>query len=192
MLIVEHIASHLKVPATINESVLLCRADVLFLGVRKYPQDAAEVLPRPHSCTPTRNGVRGWNERNRTHWASSKTGFLDSGNGTAPWSLKVALSDQTPLLPRGLFGLCAHLDSHQSVTLLRENTLQKKKKKRLAPFISFNCSFFANAGRLRRQFYLQLHLSWSNCGCNLSWSRCWWWRQISDYTAHPLPSHHSR
>ncbi|KAI9542981.1 hypothetical protein NQZ68_013912 [Dissostichus eleginoides] len=52
--------------------------------VKKCPQDAAEVLPRQHSCTPTRNGVRGGNERNRTHGASSKVGFLDSGNGTAP------------------------------------------------------------------------------------------------------------
>ncbi|KAJ4924720.1 hypothetical protein JOQ06_003671, partial [Pogonophryne albipinna] len=56
--------------------------------VKKCPQDAAEVLPRQHSCTPTRNGVRGGNERNRTHGASSKVGFLDSGNGTPPRCLK--------------------------------------------------------------------------------------------------------
>lgn len=105
MLIVKHFASHLEVPVAINESILLCCADVLFRGVRKRPQDAAEVLPRLHSCTPTRNGGRGGNERNRTHGASSKAAFLDSGNGTAPRCLKVALSDQTSLLPRGLFGL---------------------------------------------------------------------------------------
>lgn len=188
MLIVKHFASHLKVPATIKEfplTILCHHIDVLFLRVRKMSigcqRGASSAWSQLHSCTPTRNSVSGGNERNRTHGASWKVGFLDSGNGTAPRCLKVALSGQTSLLLRGLQ---AHLDWHQSVRALRENILQKKKKKvdfkLMLLFGSFICYFFANPPWLCRQFYLHLHLSWSSCGCNLSWGRYWWWRQITD------------
>lgn len=112
-----------------------------------------------------------------------KWGFLDSGNGTAPRCLKVALSDQTSPLPRGLFGPWAHLDWHQSVTLFKGKHIRTKKPAAVRPpsdVLSLQKKKKNSAGRLRRHFYLQLHLSWSSCGCNLSWSRCWWWRQISD------------
>lgn len=152
-------------------------------GSMSYFSESGNVHRMPPRCFPgcipaLQPGTVSEEEmrRNRTHGASSNVGFLDSGNGTAPRCLRVALTDQTSLLPpRGLSGLQAHLDWHQSVTLLRENTLQQKAQFRHDSFRRclslFKSSLFAHAARLRRQFNLHLHLSWSSCGCNLSWSR---------------------
>ncbi|KAK9525905.1 hypothetical protein VZT92_016576 [Zoarces viviparus] len=68
---------------------------------RTPPRSFPACIPAPQPGTVSEKEMR----RNRTHGASSKVGFLDSGNGTAPRCLKVALSDQTSLLPRGLCGL---------------------------------------------------------------------------------------
>lgn len=62
----------------------------------------------------------------------------------APRCLKVARSDQTSAAPRGLFGLSAHLASHQSVTVLRENTLQETRSWIQTDAVRLCQMFFAN------------------------------------------------
>lgn len=101
MLIVKHFASRLTVSGhnnnnkkreRINPRSAAVSMSYFLLGVRKRPQDAAEVLPPfgLHSYQAPRPGAvsGGGNERNRTQGASSKVGFLDSGNGTAPRCFK--------------------------------------------------------------------------------------------------------
>lgn len=87
-----------------------------------------------------------------------KWGFLDSGNGRAPQSLKVALSERTSLASK-------HIWTSIKVSHVRENTLHPKGGRGCSS-LSNVCSvqtLEASAGS-----YLHLHLSWSNCGCNLS------------------------